>query len=225
MHRYLDLISETLLLTCSFLVVKSDVGVLTYCGWYIRFPPTVSLFSVNLCFLRSDITYCSHIGWLSVLRFFLVEDELYCVCSRMFFHPWYKLPGSLHIAFVHTGASILTIYVYPNILPVVFRWYGLLSVPLWLYLFWGLCEQGSMCLYVFLFFCSVYFKHIGYSFECCHMVDSLGAWHVILLVRSCSFPTDVTFRCFSHFCYHMGLCFCCIIFFPFNFSDQSEARI
>ena len=31
------------LLTWSFMVVKSDVGVLTYPGYAIRFPPVVSL--------------------------------------------------------------------------------------------------------------------------------------------------------------------------------------
>ena len=32
MHMYLDLMSKMLLLTCIFMVVKSDVGVLTYPG-------------------------------------------------------------------------------------------------------------------------------------------------------------------------------------------------
>ena len=43
--------------------------------------------SMNLCFLRFNISYCSHIVFLSVLWFFLVEDEFYCVCSRLFSHP------------------------------------------------------------------------------------------------------------------------------------------
>ena len=32
MHMYLDFISEMALLACSFIVVKSDVGVMTYPG-------------------------------------------------------------------------------------------------------------------------------------------------------------------------------------------------
>ena len=44
-------------------------------------------YPASLCFLRSDITYCSHIGCIYVLRFVLVEYELYCVCYRMFFPP------------------------------------------------------------------------------------------------------------------------------------------
>ena len=36
------------------------------------------------------------------------------------------------------------------------------------------------------------FKHIGCSFECCHMVDSLDAWTGIILVWTVSFNTDVT---------------------------------
>ena len=43
MHMYLDLTSEMALLTWSFMVVKSDVGVLTYTGKSIRFTPVVSI--------------------------------------------------------------------------------------------------------------------------------------------------------------------------------------
>ena len=43
MHMYLNLMYDMVLLTCSFMVVKSDVGVLTSPGLYISFPPAVSL--------------------------------------------------------------------------------------------------------------------------------------------------------------------------------------
>ena len=43
MHMYHDLTSEMALLTCSFIVVKSDVGVLTCTEKSIRFPPAASL--------------------------------------------------------------------------------------------------------------------------------------------------------------------------------------
>ena len=36
-----------------------------------------------------------------------------------FFHSWDRRPSSLHIEFVHTGASILTRSLYPNIFRVV----------------------------------------------------------------------------------------------------------
>ena len=42
MHMYLDLMSEMALLTCNFMDVKSDVGVLTSTGYSIRFTPVVS---------------------------------------------------------------------------------------------------------------------------------------------------------------------------------------
>ena len=43
MHMYLDLTSDVELLMWSFMMDKSDVGVLTSIGLFIRFPPTVSL--------------------------------------------------------------------------------------------------------------------------------------------------------------------------------------
>ena len=66
---------------------------------------------MSLCFMMYDITYCSHVVCLYVLWFGFVEYELYCVCYRMFFHPWDKRPSLLHIEFFHTGASILTRYL------------------------------------------------------------------------------------------------------------------
>ena len=42
MNMYLYLTSEMDLLTWSFMVVKSDVGILTFPGYSIRFPPEVS---------------------------------------------------------------------------------------------------------------------------------------------------------------------------------------
>ena len=74
---------------------------------------------VSLFLMRSDITYCSHAGCVSILWFVLVEEKLYCVCSRMFFYPWYKWPSSLHNEFVHTSASVITRSLYPKILPEV----------------------------------------------------------------------------------------------------------
>ena len=43
MYMHLYLVSEMALLTCSFVVVKSDVVVTNSPGYYIRFPPAVSL--------------------------------------------------------------------------------------------------------------------------------------------------------------------------------------
>ena len=40
---YLNLMLEMALLICSFIVVKSDVGVLTYTGQSVIFNPSVSL--------------------------------------------------------------------------------------------------------------------------------------------------------------------------------------
>ena len=42
-HMYLDLMSEMAMLTWSFMVVKSDVGVMNSTGLSIKFPPSVSL--------------------------------------------------------------------------------------------------------------------------------------------------------------------------------------
>ena len=124
-----------------------------------------------------------------------------------------RRPRLLHIEFFHTGASILTRSLYPNI----FQWFcslcGLLVVPLWLYLFWGLCHQGSMRLCLLPFFCRVNFKHIAYSLEYCRMVDFLGAWPCIILAWSISVHYDVISLRFFHFWYHMGLRFWCIRFF------------
>ena len=45
---------------------------------------------------------------------------------HLFFYPWDRRPSSLHIEFVHTGASILTKSLYPKIFPVVsyFMWFS-----------------------------------------------------------------------------------------------------
>ena len=43
MHMYLDFTSEMALFIWSFIVVKSDVGVLTSPGYYIIFPLAVNL--------------------------------------------------------------------------------------------------------------------------------------------------------------------------------------
>ena len=65
--------------------------VLCWCtdiSWVIyRISSYSDSFTVSLCFLRSDITYWSHVGCLSVLRFFLAEDEFYCVCYCIFLSP------------------------------------------------------------------------------------------------------------------------------------------
>ena len=134
---------------------------------------------MSICFLRSDIADLSHVGFLSVLWFILVKDELYCVCYLIFFHPWNRRPSFLHIVFVHTGASILNRSLYHNNFQLFCNWCGLLVVPLWLYLFWCPCEQGSLCLCVLSFFCRAHFKHIRCS---CHMVDSIGSWPGIILI-------------------------------------------
>ena len=42
-HMYIDLMPDIALLTYCFIVVKSDVGVMNYPGWYIIFPPAVSI--------------------------------------------------------------------------------------------------------------------------------------------------------------------------------------
>ena len=107
---------------------------------------------MSICFLWYDIADCYHVGCLSVICFFLVEDELYCVCSRMFFYPWDRHPSLLRVEFVHTVSSILTKYLYPEIFQWFCSWCGLLVVPLWLYFFWVICEQCSMCLCLFSLF-------------------------------------------------------------------------
>ena len=161
--------------------------------------------SMNLCFLRFNISYCSHIVFLSVLWFFLVEDEFYCVCSRLFFSPWDKWTSLLHIGLVHTSAFILNRYLYPNIsnifaVDVVRYWFHCDCI-----FFWDLCDQGSLCL----FFYIVY----GCIFECCHMVDSLSDWSDIILVFTGSLHADVTFLWVFFFWDHMGLRFWCIHFY------------
>ena len=57
MHMHLSLASEMVLLTCSFMLVKSDVGTPTSPGKYIRFTPTVSLVLLVSDFLRYDVAY------------------------------------------------------------------------------------------------------------------------------------------------------------------------
>ena len=152
---------------------------------------------MSLYFLRYNIIDCSHVGWIYVLWFVLVEYELYSVYSWMFSHTWDRRTNSLQIEFVHTGASILTRSLYPNIFQWFCSWCGLLVVPLWLYLFWGICKKGIMCLRVLSFFYIVHLKHIGCSFECCHMVDSLGAWPGVILVWPVSIHFDVIYLHFS----------------------------
>ena len=76
---------------------------------------TISYCYESLCFLRSDVIYCSHIGFHSILCFFFVENELYCVSYCMFSHSWYRRTGSLHIELVHIRSSILNRSVCPNI--------------------------------------------------------------------------------------------------------------
>ena len=128
-----------------------------------------------------------------------------------------RWPSSLHIKFLHTGASILTRSLYPNIVQWFCTWYGFLVFALWFYLFWGLCEKGSLCLCVLSLFCRAHFKHTECSFECCHMVDSFSAWYSIILVWPVSVHYDVIHLRFFHFWDHMGLRFWCICLFPFNY--------
>ena len=77
--------------------------------------------------------------------------------------------------------------------------FGLTLVPLWLFLIWGLCKRSSLCLCVFLSFHHVHLKYFLYTFEICHMVDSLSAWSGIIFVFPGSFHLDIKFWYFSHF--------------------------
>ena len=107
---------------------------------------------MSICFLSSDIAYCSCIDWISVLWFVLVEDEFYCVCYWIFFIPGIgghvrcTLSLSIPVHSYWLGICILIFFLW------FCSWCGLLVVLLWLYLFWGLCERVSMCLCVLSFF-------------------------------------------------------------------------
>ena len=103
MHMYLALTSNIAdfhggQVWCWCFDISWTIYKISYCG---------DSFPVSLCFLRSAITYWSHVGCIYALWFFLVEDELYCFCSWMFHHTRDKSPSLLHIEFFHTSASIL----------------------------------------------------------------------------------------------------------------------
>ena len=80
---YLDFMSEIVLLTCIFVVVKSGVNVLISPGRSIRSPPAVII--VLQFVFGSDVTNWYHIGFLSIIWLVFVKNELYCVGYCMFF--------------------------------------------------------------------------------------------------------------------------------------------
>ena len=116
---YLNVMSDIVLFTWSFMVVMSEVGVLTSPGYSSRFPPAMSLvlwvsvFWVQI--LHTDLTY----GDLLYFGLYWWNINLILSVPACYFHPWERLPSSLHIEFFHTGASILTKSMYPRIFPVV----------------------------------------------------------------------------------------------------------
>ena len=71
----------------------------------------------------------------------------------------------------------------------------------------------SICV---LIYCRVYFKNVGCIFECCHMVESLGAWPGIILVWDIYFHSSVNYLQLLYSWDCMGLRFWCICFPPFN---------
>ena len=85
MHMYLDVMSDIVFFTWSFMVVMSEVGVLTSPGYSSRFPPAMSLVLWVSVFLGSDIAYRSHIWCPSILWFVLVEYKFDFISPRMLF--------------------------------------------------------------------------------------------------------------------------------------------
>ena len=138
---------------------------------------------------------------------------IFCMLPHLFFYPWDRRPSSLHIEFVHTGASILTKSLYPKIFPVVsyFMWFSSgYTVVVSFMGYMPAMNYVPMC--VDIFFCRISFKVLGCSFECCHMVDYLGAWPGIILVWYVFVHYNVISLRFFHFWDHMGLKFWCIHF-------------
>ena len=119
MHMYHDLMLDMMLFTCSFIAVKSDVGVMTSPRYYIGFSPAVCLVMQvsDFCGLMSHnaLTQVVFLYFgLSVCRKnYTVSVPAYCL------HPCDRLPSSLHIEFVHNGESFFTGYMYPILPPVL----------------------------------------------------------------------------------------------------------
>ena len=114
MYMYLDLMSDMDMLTCSSIVVKSDVGVMDSPGYYIRFPPAVSLvlYVSVLCGLVSHTS----LKYIDLLYFDLSLWKMNSIVSvpACFIHHWDRLPSLLRIELVHTGLPILTRSLYPE---------------------------------------------------------------------------------------------------------------
>ena len=165
----------------------------------------------------SDVTYCSHIGLPYVLWFLLVENEIHCIGSWMFFHPWDKCPSLLQLS---------------GCIPVHPSWLGI-CVPtppccfaedvVWRFphcdcLFFGVYTSKIVCAYLCLyFFCCFHWKHFRCIFESCHMVDFLSTWSGIIFVCNGSVHSNITFWCLLNFWDHMGPRFWCIRFYHPNF--------
>ena len=70
-------------------------------------------------------------------------------------------------------------------------------VTLWLFIFWGLCEQSSLILCAVLFFCSFQWNVFRCIFESGNMVDSLADWSRAIIACTGSFTLMKLFGVFQ----------------------------
>ena len=90
---------------------------------------------------------------------------------------------------------------------------GLPLVPLWLFIFWGLCEKISLSLCVILFFLSLPMGKFRCVFESGCIVDSLGDLSGVIILWTGFLKLWYQFLVSSNFWYHMDMCFWCILFY------------
>ena len=159
MHMYIDLMSDMVLLTCSFMVVKSDVCVLTPPVQYIIFPPSVIIVQwFSVFFVLMAHTALTYISFLSFgLSFWKMNSIVSVPACFSIFATGVQVHFTLRW-YIVVYPSWLGLCI-PNCSLYFHSGCGLLLFPLWLFLFWGLCNQISMCLCVFLFFRFFHWKH------------------------------------------------------------------
>ena len=129
--------------------------------------------------------------------FYLWKMNLIVSLPTCYFQPCNRRPSSLHIALVHTGASIFTRSLSPNIYPVVLQltWFaiGLHCDFLFFWVYAIKLIWAYVCLY---FFCCIHFKHVGCIFEIGHMVDYIGSLSDVIIVCTGYLHYGTTLWCF-----------------------------
>ena len=106
---------------------------------------------MSLCFLWSDVSYWSHKFPLISFGLYLWKINSIVSVPACFPKPRDRWPSLLHIELAHTGSSILTGSMYPNILLVVLQltWFDIDSIVMYIFGFSQLLGSHGAALLVY----------------------------------------------------------------------------